>query len=281
MSRFLFLFGFFAATFSISSCGGGKEEVSQEATTPPLDSSEVNELTQFKYDKLISNVPIPFDILRSHSDVPLTFVAEAVNPPSNLPFYSSSHSKALNLGIYGGDLAYCITYEKFEDMGKYLKCAKKLADDLGIPLAFDQRALTSYKNFNTNKDSLEKLVFASYSEVDATLKSNERIGLAALVVTGGWLEGLHTTLKTLGKTERNDKTKGLYKKVWEQKNHVEMIIGLLEEFKEEITYVNLVMDLHGIKSVYDNLSVKTDINEAEIQVLGQKVEEIRNKIVSR
>ena len=281
MKKLFFLLLSFAAMLGFNSCGGSKDETPQEVIVAPLDSSSVDELTQFKYDKLISNVPIPFDILRSHTNVPLTFVAEAINSPSNLPFYSSSQSKALNLGIYGGDLAYCITYEKFEDMGKYLKCAKKLADDLGIPLAFDQQALISYKEFKTNKDSLEKLVFSSYSEVDATLKSNERIGLAALVVTGGWLEGLHATLKTLGASERNDKTKGLYKKVWEQKNHLDMIIGLLEEFKDEITYVNLVIDLHGIKSVYDNLSVKTDINETEMASLSQRVEEIRNKIISR
>jgi len=280
MKKLFFLFLFFATMIGFNSCGGSKEETPQEVIATPIDSSRVDELSQFKYDKIISNVPIPFDILRSHTNV-LTFVAHALNPTSNLPFYSSSRSKALNLGIYGGDLAYCITYEKFEDMGKYLKCVKKLADDLGIPLAFDQRALISYKEFKTNKDSLEKLVFSSYNQVDATLKSNERIGLAALVVTGGWLEGLHTTLKTLGTTTRHNKTKGVYKKVWEQKNHLDMIIDLLSEFKDEIMYVNLVIDLQGIKSVYDNLSLKTDINETEMATLSQQVEEIRSKIVSR
>lgn len=265
--------------FIFTSCGSGNDSQTPAADTAAV-SGTVNELTQFKYDKLIGNVPIPFDILRVHGEVPLTFTPEALNPTSNLPYYSTSTQKALNLGIYGGDLAYCISYEKFEDMGKYLKCAKKLADDLGIPLAFDQRVLADYKSYGNNRDSLEKMVFASYSEVDKTLKSNERIGLASLVVTGGWLEGLYATLKTLGNTPKNDKSKNLYNKIWEQKNHLEMIIGLLEEFKDEIAYVNLVVDLHSIKSVYDNLSDKSDISEAEAAALAEKVSELRAKIIS-
>ena len=272
--------------FLIASCGNGNNDQQTTATdttsttSSVKDTGKVDELTQFKYDKLISNVPIPFDILRAHAEVPLAYNPASLNPISNLTYYSTTSSKALNLGIYGGDLAYSITYEKFDDMGKYLKCAKKLADDLGIPLAFDQQALGTYRKFGTNKDSLEKIVFNSYSEVDRTLKSNERIGLASLVVTGGWLEGLYATLTTLGATPKNDKSKGLYKKIWEQKNHLDMIIGLLEQFKDEIAYVNLVVDLKEMKSVYDTLSNKSELNEAELSALNQKVSLVRSKIIS-
>ena len=270
--------------FFFASCGNNEQQSStaetNSAASAKKDSGKIDELTQFKYDKLISNVPIPFDILKLHAEVPLTYSAQSVNPVSNLTYYTTSIQKALNLGIYGGDLAYSITYEKFDDMGNYLKCAKKLADDLGIPLAFDQNALSTYKKYGTNRDSLEKIVFASYSEVDKTLKSNERIGLASLVVTGGWIEGLYATLKTLNSTPKNDKSKNLYRKIWEQKNHLDMIIGLLEQFKDEIEYVNLVVDLKDIKSVYDNLSDKSDISEPEVAALTQKVSLVRSKIIS-
>ena len=285
MLKKIFLFTVYCSLFTVflSSCGNGtndQQTFTEDATSSTKTNAPVDDLTQFKYDKLISNIPIPFDILRAHEGVPLTYNSEALNSTSNLPFYSSNSSKALNLGIYGGDLAYCITYEKFGDMGNYLKCAKKLADDLGIPLAFDQRALASYKKFQPDKDSLEKIIFNSYSEVDKTLKSNERIGLASLVVAGGWLEGLYATLKTLGFTPRTDKTQGIYKKIWEQKNHLNMITELLSQFKENSNYSNIITDFNGIKSIYDGLSVKSDINETEVATLAQKVEEVRSKIVA-
>lgn len=272
-------------SFALTSCGGGTTEQptapsEDTAAVVANDSGAVDDLTQFKYDKLISNIPIPFDILRLHTDVPLTYNAGAVNPVSNLSYYSSSTSKALNLGIYGGDMAYSITYEKFDDMGSYLKCAKKLADDLGIPLAFDQQALTTYKKHGTNKDSLEKIVFNSYAEVDKTLKSNERIGLASLVVTGGWLEGLYATLTTLGATPKNEKSAGLYKKLWEQKNHLNMILGLLEQFKDDKSFTPIIEDFYGIKSVYDGLADRSSVSEAEVVTLTQKAGAVRGKIIS-
>lgn len=278
-------YSLFLVPFLLTGCGSGSSDPqpATEDTTAvatPKDTGTVDDLTQFKYDKLISNIPIPFDILRLHSEVPLTYNAGAVNPTSNLSYYSSSTAKALNLGVYGGDMAYSITYEKFDDMGNYLKCAKKLADDLGIPLAFDQSALTTYKKHGTNKDSLEKIVFNSYAEVDKTLKSNERIGLASLVVTGGWLEGLYATLTTLGTTPKNEKSQNLYKKIWEQKNHLNMIIGLLEQFKDDKSIAVVVEDFKGIKSVYDGLANKSNINEADIPALAQKVGEVRGKIIS-
>lgn len=271
----------------LSSCGNGSTE-SQAAltedtvvsTSASADPGTVGNLIQFKYDKLISNIPIPFDILRVHAEVPLTYNSGAVNPASNLSYYSSSTSKALNLGIYGGDLAYSITYEKFDDMGNYLECVKKLADDLGIPLAFDQNALTTYRKFGTNKDSLEKIVFNSYAEVDKTLKSNERIGLASLVVTGGWLEGLYATLTTLGNIPKNEKSHDLYKKIWEQKNYLNMIIGLLEQFKDDKSFVPVIEDFKRIKSVYEGLSDTSTISEIEVAALTKKVSEVRGKIIS-
>ncbi|MBI4945338.1 MAG: hypothetical protein HY840_02935 [Bacteroidetes bacterium] len=281
-----FLIIFSLIIFLVFSCGNGKNNKDVTTThgtssASTNDTRKIDGLTQSKYNKLISNIPIPFDILRTHAEVPLIYNASVLNPTSNLPFYSSNLSKALNLGIYGGDLAYSITYEKFDDMGSYLKCAKKLADDLGIPLAFDQHALSTYKEFGTNKDSLERIIFSSYSEVDKTLKSNERIGLASLVVSGGWLEGLYTTLKTFESTPQKDKSKTLRNKIVEQKTHLYMILNLLGQFKDDQTYSPILEEFSSIKAIYDGLSVKSEINETAISALTKKVEEVRGKIVAR
>lgn len=278
----LFLSGFFI--FYLFSCGNGREEMQttvEESVPDQTPASEINEMAQFKYDKLIGNIPIPFDIFKMHADVPLSYNSNSVNLTSRIPLYVSNSSKALNLGVYGGDLAYSITYEKFEDMGNYLDCAKKLADDLGIPLAFDQRTLITYKKYSTNKDSLEKMVFNSYNEVDKTLRSNERLGLASLVITGGWLEGLYATLTTLKSSKETEKSSVLFPKIWEQKNYLEMIIGLLEQFNEDVFFASLVQDLKGIKNIYDGLAIKSEINGQEITALTAQVKAVRNKIVSQ
>lgn len=275
------------AALLFSGCAGESTEAEQVATADSTMAAEeaesvsqVDELTQFKYDKLIGNVPIPFDILKVHTSVPLSYSDQAVNNTANLSKYVSNSSKAINLGVYGADLAYSITYEKFDAMGAYLKCAKKLADDLGIPIAFDQQALADYKKYETNKDSLEQIIFNSYTEVDKTLKTNERIGLASLVVAGGWIEGLHGTLISLGNAAKDEKTSGLYQKIWEQKNHLDMIIGLLEQFKEDPSCVKLLADCNAIKAVYAGLQDPSTISQSEMSALTTAVGQARKRIVS-
>ena len=269
--------------FFFSSCGTSASDKTitngTDSSIVKSDSGKVNELTEFKYDMVISNIPIPFDILSSLTKSGVNFNKSILNTPSNVSKYSQNNSKAVNLGIFGADLAYTISFEQFSEVGQYLKSTKTLADALGIPIAFDQKALTNYDKYQDNKDSLSKIIFNSYNEVDKTLKSNERIGLASLVVTGGWIEGLYTTTKTLGTAERNEKTNALYKKIFEQRTHLVKLIGLLGEFSNsDKFFADLINDLNGLKAIYDGLVTKADLSTEDVATIRTKIDEIRTKL---
>lgn len=269
----------------ISSCQSPKSENpsaenTEEAASPVTSDSILDEAIRFKYDKLISNVPIPFDILRAHESVPLVYSARTLNAISNLSNYSSAVSKALNLGIYGGDLAYCVTYNKPEETSKYLECVKKLSDDLGVALAFDKNTLSYYHLYSNNKDSLEKMVFDSYNEIDKTLKSNERIGLASLVIVGGWIEGLYATLSTLPADASSDNQKIIFRKILDQYNYLNMIIELLSQFKRDDVYAVHLNNLIEIKKIYEKLYIKQTIGSNDLAPLSLKVNDAREKIIS-
>lgn len=265
----------------MTACGGTDSgEVKNDTVNYDTVKNTADEMVQFKYDLTISNIPIPFDILGQLTRSGAGFNKSMLNDPGAISKYNQSNIKAVNLGIYGADVAYVISFEQYTEVSAYLKSTKKLADDLSIPIAFDQRALTDFEKFKTNKDSLEKLVFDSYSEIDKTLKSNERIGLATLVVVGGWMEGLHTSIGTLGDVPRDDANKLLYAKIWEQKNHLEQLLNLLNEFKSDAFFAGMITDLQGVKSVYDNLSNKTEVNQQEVKAIGEKISGLRNKFVA-
>ena len=274
-----------ATILFISACENSKidnptTENAEEANMLSTSDTVMDEMIKFKYDKLISNVPIPFDILRSHESVPLVYNASSLNAISNLSNYSSAISKALNLGVYGGDLAYCVTYDKSEETSKYLECVKKLADDLGVSLAFDKSTLAYYQLYSNNKDSLEKMVFESYNEIDKTLKSNERIGLASLVIVGGWIEGLYVTLSTLPEDAKSDNQKILFRKILDQYNYLNMIIELLSQFKRDDVYAIHLNNLIEIKKIYEQLYIKQVITSNDLAPLLLKVNETREKIIS-
>ena len=263
-----------------NSTGNGDTASSASANAGTAETT-VDEGAQFKYDMVIGSIPIPFDIMTGLKSADLHYMKDAMNTTSNSAKYSNNTSKAVNLGIYGGDLAYCITYEQYSEVGNYLKSAKKLADDLSIPIAFDQKALSMFQKYKDNKDSLEKLVFRSYIQVDKTLKSNERLGLASLVVTGGWIEGLYTTTKNLNNAPKSEKTKLLYQKIWEQKFHTKQLLGLMNEFKStDADFEMIVSGIESISNVYKNLEKKGQVNEKEVAEITQKISELRNKITA-
>ncbi|HEY6162427.1 MAG TPA: hypothetical protein VI112_14455 [Bacteroidia bacterium] len=267
-----------------SSCGNsGTEKVTDNGNDTgnakkTNDTGKVDEFKEFKYDLVISNVPIPFDILGTLNKSGAKYKSGVTNDPSNVDKYSKNDVKAVNLGIYGGDMAYLVTFEQYPEMNNYLKSAKKLADDLGIPIAFDQKTLASYTKFKDNKDSLERIIFNSYNEVDKTLKSNERIGLASLVVTGGWIEGLYSTTKTLGNTAKDDNNKTIFSKLLEQRTHLQSLVDLLSEFsKDDKFYADMITDLNALKKMFEG---KTELTPQDVEAIGKKAEELRSKLVN-
>lgn len=248
-------------------------------TTSNQTKDTVDSFTQFKYDMVISNIPFPFEMLDKLYATNIPFSQIAMNPSSNVSKYSQFNSKALGLGVYGADLAYSVTYEQFQQIGSYIKNTKKLAEELNIPMAFNQEMMDKYSKFKDNKDSLAKVVYDSYTEVDKTLKNNERVGMASLVVVGSWLEGLHLTTKTFVNAPNHENKKEVYEIVWKQKLHLDNIIKLLEEFKNEKQFAEILADLTDIKSVFNNLEKGSELNEKELILLQKKVEALRNKFI--
>lgn len=232
-----------------------------------------------KVEMVISDIPFPFEILENLHSAHISFEQKVMNPVGNTSKYNQYNSKALNLGIYGADLAYAVTYEQFQQIGAYVKSAKKLAEDLNIPFAFNQDMLDKYSKFKDNKDSLAQVVYDSYSQVDRSLKGDERVGIAALVVTGSWLEGLYLSTRTFVNTDKNDDNIRLYKTIGDQKESLNIVIKLLEEYKADTYIASLINDLKEITSMYDKVTRNDVMNEKQLIAINGKVEKLRNRIV--
>ncbi len=232
-----------------------------------------------KYDMVISDIPFPFEILDNLYSKKIPFNERAMNEIRNISKYNQYYSKALNLGVYGADLAYAVTYEEFSKMGAYIKNTKRLAEELNIPYAFDQSMMDKYSKYKDNKDSLTKIVYESYNQVDKALKGDERVGMAALVVTGSWLEGLYISSKTFLKTPKTTENSSLYKVIRTQKQSLVIVIKLLEEYKKDLFISGVIADLNGITADYNNITSDSMMNETQLLIIHSKIETLRSKII--
>ena len=243
-----------------------------DAQTPPIPAG--------KFDMVISDIPFPFEILDNLYAQKIPFEKKAMNDVSNVVKYNQYNSKALNLGIYGADLAYSVTYEEFQQMGAYVKNTKRLAEELNIPFAFDQSMMDKYSKYKDNKDSLTRIVYDSYNQVDKALKNDERVGMAALVVTGSWLEGLYLSTKTFLDVPKTNDNKSLYKVIGDQKQSLVIVVKLLDEYKKDEFISGIITDLKDITSDYKTITSDITMNEKQLIAIHSKVSALRSKIVA-
>ena len=266
-------------------CASCKNENSvKDVNAIPFDSIAAKDSlissTSSKFDMVISDIPFPFEILDNLYAQKIPFNQKAMNDFSNSSKYSEYNSKALNLGVYGADLSYSVTYEQFQQIGLYVKNSKKLAYDLNIPYAFDDKMMQKYNQYKDNKDSLTRIVYDSYNQVDKALKGDERVGIAALVVTGSWLEGLYLSTKTYVDAPKTSENSSLYKVIAGQKQSLVIVIKLLEEYKKDEYISNLISDLKQITSEYSDISDDNTMNEKQLVLILAKVEKLRMKIIN-
>ncbi|TND09388.1 MAG: hypothetical protein FD123_1350 [Bacteroidetes bacterium] len=237
-----------AGLFFLLACGGGKDTSGDSLIGETPDSAA--DSAHAKYNRLISNIPIPFDIMKRLTGSGITYRDSLVNPVARLSNYSKSNIQAMNLGIYGADLTYVISMEQFGQVASHIKAVKKLADIIVIPTAFDEGMMERYNENRNNRDSLENMIFQSYRRIDITLKSNERISLAALVVAGGWIESLYLTTQHLQRDPDSDKNKILYEIMSDQQRHLGNLVSLLADFKDDEYIQGLKNDLAELKGYY-------------------------------
>ncbi len=268
----------------IAGCKGDVTQNKETVVSPANDSTIVTREKEPLKLKLhlsmsISDIPFPFEILDTLYSKKIPFDDKSMNSLANYSKYTQYNSKAMNLGVYGADLAYAVTFEQFQVIGPCIKTTKKLAEDLNIDFAFNQEMMDKYSKYKNNKDSLTQIVFDSYQKVDNALKNDERVGIASLVVTGSWLEGLYISTKTFINSPKTDDNKSLYRIIGKQKESLRLITNILEEYKTDAYISSLLKSLNELTSDYNAVTKDNIINELQLLSIHKKVEKMRNRII--
>jgi hypothetical protein len=248
------------------------DSVKENPLMQNLSDSEREELR-----KLLAAVPIPFEIMNKVSGAGLPYRKELLNPETNVSRYNTAEGQALNIGVYGSDMAYMIAFERLGESGAYLKSVRELTDAVVIPTVFDEASMKRYQVSSDQHDSVQNMMYNSYTRIDSTLQSNERFGLAVLVVTGGWIESLYLTTQQLNGEAKNDTNQLLYQMLGEQQKHTDDIISMLAMFPDD----SLFVELHEGVSAYKKLSSPaTEYTPDELAAATTQLAALRAKLIS-
>lgn len=267
------------SVFLITSCSNN----SNTGDVPPVDSLQN---TVLKINGEIFSIPSPIQFTTLIKKSGAVYNKEILNPANKSASYSTTFSKALNLGIYGADLGYVIVYDQTQDAIAYLKTTKQVSDDLGLVGVFNENMIDRFTKNIGNKDSLLVLTADAFRMGDAYLKDNDRMDVSTLILAGGWIESLYLATN-ISKAKPNEDIKN---RIAEQKLSLQSVIKSLAQYNVEPELMDKLKDLStvydGIEFKYkyekpttDPVSKVTTINsKTEVLITPEQMESISQKI---
>ncbi len=231
---------------------------SPEQTTPEEEiDQEINEQITEDFNQakqVFYSLPSPIETAMLMKRAGAKYDENLLNSITNIPNYSTTLSKALNLGIYSADLSFVSMFDQSQASIKYLSATKRLADDLGILNAVDQSYIKRMENNINSRDSLMEIISETFMNSNAFLKENKRPELAAIVLAGGWVEGLYIATQITKNTSDNQE---LRDRIIDQRLSLTTLLALLDKYKSDENIKTISDDFMKIQKVYDNIDVST------------------------
>lgn len=255
----------YTSIFSLSLFFAACSNNSNNSDTEVVAGSDTaqNKTKNTKAQEVFYSIPSPIETISLLKAAGAKYNAAYLNPIENVSKYTTVTSKALNLGTYGSDLSFTSMFDQTQESMLYLRCANKLAAGLGINGAFNETTANRLESNVQNRDSLLAIISDSYWTTDAYLKDNGQPGVSALIVAGGWVEGLYIGTQIANTTQNKD----VISRIGEQKLSLENLIALLESYKADNAGIVAVLgSLNELKDIYGTIPSTTE----ETQVVTDK-----------
>jgi hypothetical protein len=289
---FMFL-AVIGSLFLITSCESGDQGKNPPAmdTTAKAEDPRLNSVK-----KIIYSIPAPMQMASLIKETGAKYDKTVLNNTENAKAYTGELKQAVNLGIYGADLSYSSIFDRKQESMNFLAAAQKLARELGVDGALRDDIVDRMNNNMSNRDSLLNIVSQAYADLYDYLKENNRTQISAMVIAGGWVEGLY--LGTL-----HCKTSGeLKQRVAEQKYALRDLIALVNEYQDAPALAGIRADLAELQALFNEVQetkggAETSKDENGMVVIGgkagvsitdetlakvsTKVQEIRTKYISQ
>jgi len=250
-------------TSLISGCKSGtpKAEKDEILIDVPKDNAAVYEDIK-KAEKIFNALPSPLESAMLIKSAGARFNEAHLNNINNVNNYVTNKSMALNLGIYTCDLSFASMYEQTQLIIDYMNAAKKMADGLGILKAIEQSTIDRLEENINNSEVIMEIVSETFMNSNSYLEDNGQPAVAAMVLVGGWFEGLYISTQLVDLDDFNGNK--LVGRIIDQKLSIGILINLLESSKGNPAVDELIVQVNKLKLVFDKISISTSPVRAEV-----------------
>jgi len=239
----------------------GKKSQSLEDSIEVVDIDEqlITEIQTAK--QIFYSLPSPLETAMLIKKAGAAFNPEILNSLENASNYITTKSMALNLGIYSTDLSYASLFDQTQYAIQYMTAARKMVDGLGITDAITNETIERLQENINHRDVIMDIISEAFMNSSSFLKENDRSGISALVLVGGWIEGIYIATKLVDKEKISEG--GLIDRIIDQKLSLVNVIKLLEENNDEEDIATVLTLIYDLKSVFDEIQITTTPIKAE------------------
>lgn len=247
--------------FSSYSCKSGNQKQKEDIDIEQFVSEEeiFNEIDNAK--KIFYSLPSPLETAMLLKSAGAEFKGNLLNELSNVPNYTTNRAMALNLGIYTTDLSFASLFDQTQTSINYMDAARSMAEGLDISDAIDNQTIKELEENLDKRDVVMDIISETFLNSSAYLKENDREDVAAIVLVGGWIEGLYIASELIG--DNSIEGNELADRVLEQKLSFNILERLLNENKTKVSgdenqdIIELIKTLMPLKKVFDKIEVIT------------------------
>jgi hypothetical protein len=280
---------------------GGTKAPQEEVTAESVAKDNTAIVEDIKQaEKIFNALPSPLESAMLIKSAGARFDASLLNSVGNSNNYVTNKSMALNLGIYTCDLSFASLYEQTQLIIDYMNSAKKMADGLGILKAIEQSTIDKLEENINNSEVIMEIVSETFMNSNSYLSDNGQPAIAAMVLVGGWFEGLYISTQLVDVKDFNGNK--LVGRIIDQKLSIDILLNLLESSKGNPAVDDLIVQVQRLKVIFDKITittskirpeidkesnttvlkseVKTDMTPEVFKELSSTVAEIRNTFVN-
>lgn len=236
----------FSVFFGLACCNNKSETPIETFSKESIEVKKSEKMEAVYY-----SIPSPMEttiILKKNYP---KFSSDFLFPDIDIHKIHDNQTIALVLGLISTDLNYAMLSEKRLETNRLINQVIEIAQILhldGIVNASIKERVE--KNLN-NKDSMQIIIGNTFWEIENKLKADHKEKLSALIVAGGWAEGLYLACNM---SNLDSKNKPLQKMIADQKIVHENLIELISDFTfDEIIEENFITHIIKMKEIFGNI----------------------------
>lgn len=238
--------------FACSSTGGKDIDVDQDELNTELQNLK-EDMNNTK--KIFYSLPSPLETAMLLKSAGAKYEEGLLNPVSNASKYTTNKKMALNLGIYTTDLSFAGLFDQTQTTIKYMNASKEIADRLGILDIFNDSTIKRLEENVNNRDVIMDIISETFMNSSSYLTENNRAAVAAIVLIGGWIEGLYIATEVVNRTSFDNNK--LVDRIADQKFSLDIVIKLIEKYSYHEDVASLLVLMKEVQAIYDKIEIRT------------------------